>query len=800
MTEIENLFYKIVNPQVYTGLEINCKKGDFKEENLNICLVFPDKYEIGMSHQGLKILYQLLGEMDGVNVERAFLPDRHSMEVFQNEEILLFSLENRKYLKDFDLIGFSVLSELSYTNILLTLELSGIPLKTEERAGNFPLIAAGGISVASNPEPVREFIDIIAIGDGEILFPQIIEKLKTLKKNGGKKDLSVFEKHEGIYVPSLHPVKKVGKFYISADFKSPVKKSVIRELENVFKKSGMIVPITDVVFNRLETEIARGCPQNCRFCQAKAYYSPFRVKSESVISDEYKHQLAETGFESMSFSSLSSGDHPAIDRLVEGATLFSGSCISVSLPSLRPSTLSESMLSSISKFRKTGITIVPEAGSDRLRKVINKNVTDEEILDAVERLISGGWQRIKFYFMLGLPTETNEDIESIILLVEKIVGISKELKKNIRINLSFSPFVPKPHTVFQWSEREKTEVILERIGMLRNGFKRYKNVKVDFHRIEKGIVETILARGDARVGNLIERAFKEGELFTAWDMDFNYSVWESIIREHNLDLFLEEFSTDEILPWDFIELGYKKEFLKSEYKRALKGEIMLSCIDLKCSECNGCDFKFNKLPMTNNKIDEGVKNHTFPLNEFKRIRLFFKKDGDFRFLSHLSIMKYVERIIRKTGILFRCTEGHHPRIKMAAPPPIPIFAVGDDEVFELFVSKDISSEELFEKIRERSGKLIINRVVDIKENEKKLTRAIVYTIYQYIGEISKDIRNGILYLAEENDTIIFSKRKTDFKIYYPLKGTERFAKMYRMIDPERKMCMGLRRKGFVFES
>lgn len=762
--------------------------------------MFPDKYEIGMSHQGVKILYHLLGKIEGVNVERAFLPDRRSKDIFLEEKIPLFSLENRKYLKDFDLIGFSILSELSFTNILLTLELSGIPLKTSDRGDKFPVIAIGGISAAANPEPVRDFVDIVAIGDGEVLFPEIIQVLKEIKKNKTGRDLTYFDKLEGIYVPSLYPLKKMGRFYAPEVLSGTIKKRIIKNLDNSFKNIGMIVPLTEVVFNRLETEIARGCPQNCRFCQAKAYYSPFRIKESQEIKKEYEEQILKTGFESMSLSSLSSGDHPDIDKLVRDAVSLPGPCISVSLPSLRPSTLSESMLSSISKFRKTGITIVPEAGSPRLRRVVNKNVTDEEILEAVKKLISSGWQKIKLYFMLGLPSETDEDIAGILVLVETILNISKELKKWIKINLSFSPFIPKPHTAFQWAGRERSEVIFKRIEFLKENLKHFKNVKFDFHGINKGVVETILARGDGRVGDLIFDAFRAGEIFTAWDMKFNYSIWESLIKKYDLEIFLEEIPVKEVLPWDHIELGFKRSYLESEYKRS-KNEIeTLSCLDMKCSECNGCNYKFNKFPKKVYINDVESNKHILNQEEFKRIRIFYKKNNEFRYFAHLSMMKYIERIIRKTGIPFRCTEGHHPRIKMASPPPLPVFASGENEVVELFISKNVSLEKLLKELQKQSEHLIFNNVTEVKENKKKLTKSIVYTIYEYAGKIIKEDREIIKRLADEKDTVVFGDWKSEFRIYYPLKGTERFAKMYRIIDPDRVKCMNLRRIEFVFES
>lgn len=504
--------------------------GEFHSRMVNVCLVFPDTYEIGMSHQGLKILYHLLDSLVGVNVERAFLPDRESIEIFKEEEMPLFSLESKTALKEFDLVGFSVLSELSYTNVLQVLDLSGIPLYSGERGQEFPIIAAGGITAAANPEPLADFIDLFAIGDGEIIFPDLVEALRE-QKNEERRNLEKFSGIPGVYVPSLYTVAEKGRFLIPDLGERKIRKEVMSSLDATPFAKGLIVPITNVVFDRLEVEIARGCPQNCRFCQAKSYYSPYRVKLPSRISGELSESLQHTGFESFSLSSLSSGDHPLIRDILENIIRDKRPCLSVSMPSLRPSALTGTLLTTLSTGRKAGITIVPEAGSERLRRVINKDVTDEDILKAVGAALAHGWQKIKLYFMIGLPTETDDDLLAAVELVEKIQKESSKLKKRLKIHISFSPFVPKPHTVFQWARRDSSEELFRKIGLLLDKLKRYRNIDLDFHRSEKGLVETILSRGDRRTGKLIHNAYREGEIFSAWDSEFHYDKWEKHISD-----------------------------------------------------------------------------------------------------------------------------------------------------------------------------------------------------------------------------------------------------------------------------
>jgi radical SAM family uncharacterized protein len=798
--------FKLENPQVYTGKEINAVRKTPEEHLINVCLVFPDTYEIGMSHYGLKILYHLLNRMPHVNAERCFLPGKASIETFKQHNFPLFSLENKRPLNAFDLIGFSLLTEMTYTNVLQVLELAQIPLRSDQRKETFPLIAAGGIS-AVNPEPLRDFFDIFAVGDGEVLFPEIINILSEIKKKNLSKEsgLSLFDQVEGLYVPALSPLQKKGRFYTPQVKAKKKRKRITKNIKTaaaIFDHK-IIVPITNVVFNRLTVEIARGCQQNCRFCQAKAYYSPYRAQSLDNSIANIREGLRETGFETFSLSSLSTGDYPWLEQLLQLIPNVITSGTSFSLSSLRPSSLSEHLLSTIALFRRTGITIVPEAGTERLRRVINKNVTDEEIFKAVELALQCNWQKIKLYFMIGLPTETMEDIDAIIQLIRKIKETAAAARKKIKIHASFSSFVPKPHTPLQWARREDLQTLYHKIHYLKSHLKTIKRLDLDIHNPQKGVVETILARGDYRVGELLQKAFEAGEIFCAWDADFHFHSWHQLIEGSPFEAFLTEIGTDEPLPWDFFEVNYKKEYLLQEYEKASSAIATPSCLEMECHDCKGCFYGFQR---EKKKTQTGTGD-TFTVEvketiEYNKVRIFYEKKDDFIFFSHLSMIKYVERLIRKTGAIFKCTEGFHPRMKVTALPPLPVFATGLDEVVELFVDKRLSEDEILTRLKQVSRDLTFKKVI-IANQSCPLPRDIHFLGFEIsIPDLfqAKEKINAIKNLLGDTDRASWSGNNLVLSIDYAHQGQERFAKIYKCLDPDKKHTVHLTRTKVMFKA
>ena len=795
---VDELLFKLENPQVYTGKEINAINKGFDKDRVNICLVFPDKYEIGMSHYGIKVLYHTLNRIKDVNAERCFLPEKKSINTFKKYNVPLFSLENKIPLKDFDLIGFSLLSEMNYTNVLQILELSQLPLKSDQRNDTFPLVAAGGIC-SVNPEPMREFIDCFAIGDGEVIFPDIIRLLLEGKRKKSKKEelLNSLEKIDSIYVPYYSPVKKTGRFYTPIIQAGRVKKRILKDLNNGIPDEKVIVPLTNVVFNRLDVEIARGCPENCRFCQAKSYYSPFRVKSFNKTLYFINQALKQTGFESFSLLSLSSGDYPYLNDLLKLIPDVINPCISFSVSSLRPSTISDNLLKTLALFRRTGITIVPEAGSERLRRIINKNVSNEEIFKAVDLALKYEWEKIKLYFMIGLPRETEEDVHAIVELFDRIMELVKSKKKKIKIHASFSPFVPKPHTPFQWEKMEDLNSIFEKIDHLKKNLKKYRNLDLDFHDPRNSAVEAILARGDFRAGKIIQEAFNKNEIYSAWDKDFNFSIWDDLIKRYSADEFLKEISTGETLPWDFIDVNYTKDYMLSEYKKIESGIPTYSCSDMDCYVCEGCNFRMNR-EFTIVEEDPFVPDAPVKkIAEFNKVRIFYQKTGDFRFFSQLSMLKYVERLIRKSGIRFRCTEGFHPRIKISSLPPLPVYATSLAEVIELYLDAGLKESEILNRLNVISDDFKFLRV-QICNSAPSLSKDIQFIEYEIYG---KNLDSKLKIIKESivpSESISYSDFKLFLRMDYSTKGQDRFSRIYRILDPDKKSTANLTRKNVIF--
>ncbi|MEI6614451.1 MAG: TIGR03936 family radical SAM-associated protein, partial [Chrysiogenales bacterium] len=697
----------------------------------------------------------------------------------------------------FDLIGVSLSSELNFTNVLQVLDLSGIPLFSSQRQRGFPLVGAGGIAVA-NPEPLRAIIDFFAFGDGEAIFPDLIDVLKKARKSKVLRQtvLKSFAKLEGVYVPGLYPLKIIGNFLVPDLGGKKIKKRICPDLDQLQAETGEIVPICEVVFNRLNVELARGCPQNCRFCQAKSYYAPFRVRDLKPTSDFISKALARTGYESFSLSSLSSGDYPYLQELLRQIPALIQPDISFSIPSLRPATLTEELLATLAMFRKTGITIVPEAGSERLRRVINKNVTDQEIFQALDFAFQHRWQKIKMYFMLGLPGENMDDIEAIVLLLEKILLMAKARQARINIHVSFSAFVPKPHTPLQWAGRDAIAVLEEKVIHLKNRLKRFKNLDLDFHSLHLGIIETILARGDARVGELLVQAFKSGEIFTAWDAHFHFPVWEKWINSSAGD-FLRAFPLTTVFPWDFIDLNFKKEYLAAEYGRSLLAQVTAECSQQDCTACAGCFFGKKIFPLPVAATDSALPSPAPTV--YRRLRIHYQKKADLRFLSHLAMMQYIERLLRKSRLQFKFSGGFHPRIKMAALPPLPVGAQGFAELVEVFVAGEFSATEILACLNCRQQDLQFAKV-NFVVGDTALYKDLQFIEFKFVlPKIPRPPLDFSGYLLP-GESFLLAGKNLELKMDYAHQGQERFARIYKLLDPERKWTANLSRTAVSFKN
>lgn len=604
----DEILLSIEKPARYIGNEVNMVKKDMNKVDVRFAMCFPDVYEIGMSHLGIQILYDMFNKMDGVYCERVYSPWTDLDAIMRKENIPLFAIESQEPIKNFDFLGITLQYEMCYTNILQVLDLSQIPLIATDRTETDPIVIGGG-PCAYNPEPIADFFDIFYIGEGETVYADLISTYRACREKGGTRQefLEMAAEIPGLYVPQFYDVtyKEDGTIeaFIPNNSHAPAKitKELVVDMSNTIYPEKPLVPFIKATQDRVVLEIQRGCIRGCRFCQAGMVYRPVRERSLEFLKDMAYKMLKNTGHEEISLSSLSSSDYSELEGLVNFLIdEFRDKGVNISLPSLRIDAFSLDVMSKVQDVRKSSLTFAPEAGSQRLRDVINKGLTEDVILKGARMAFDGGWNRVKLYFMLGLPTETEEDIKGIAELSEKIAEAYYEIPKDqrngkVQIVASTSFFVPKPFTPFQWASMCTKEQFLDKARTCNTHMKEMlnkKSIKYNWHEADVSVLEGLLARGDRKVARTILRAYELGCIYDAWGETFDNSKWEQAISETGIDMdfyIARERDVDEILPWDFIDTGVSKEFLKREWNNARGEKITPNC-RMKCSGCGVMKF------------------------------------------------------------------------------------------------------------------------------------------------------------------------------------------------------------------
>jgi radical SAM family uncharacterized protein/radical SAM-linked protein len=710
INSIDDIFPLIEKPSRYLGSEINSIKKDLHSVALRIALVFPDLYEIGTSHFGLQILYHILNSHSDIAAERVFAPGVDMESYLRRSYLTLFTLESHAPVQQFDIIGFSLLYELNFSNVLNLLDLAGLPFKTNQRDDSHPLIIAGG-PCACNPEPMADFFDAMVVGDGEQVIVELSE-IWLQWKSAGSKDkydlLKQWSSIEGVYIPSFFESRR--NFNGTTMLKplvagyTKVRRAIVPDLDRLSFPDQPIVPYGKPVHDRLRLEVSRGCTRGCRFCQAGMIYRPVRERAPQTLMALAQTSLAATGYEDMSLLSLSTGDYGCIVPLMEQIMArFATDHVAVSLPSLRAGTLTPELMELIKKVRKTGFTIAPEAGSQRLRDVINKNITETEIVETVTDAFRLGWRVIKLYFMIGLPTETHADLKSIVDLVKRLRKIKVSRRKPVKINVSVATFIPKPHTPFQWAPQNTLAESQAKISWLKKQLA-LPGIQVKWQNPEVSLIEGLWARGDRSLSDLLVLAHQKGCKFDGWSDKFRFDLWQQAFSDANIDadfFTVRQRDVVEPLPWDHIDTRVSKEFLQTEWENAIQAAFTDDCRDGDCSACGVCDF-IEIEPKTHQECSDSdleLNSNTAPPDtEYKKLSLTYSKLEHARYYGHLELVNIFMRALKRAGIPVKFSKGFHPKPKVSFKDPLPIGLESRCEQITLTVPVHSSTRDIIDRL------------------------------------------------------------------------------------------------------
>jgi len=764
--KLDKILSQVRKPGRYCGGEFNMIKKDHNKVDVKICLIYPDIYDIGMSFYGYQLLYHLVNAKKSFVAERSYSPWFDMEELMRLENLPLFSLETLTPLSEFDLLGFTLQYEMTYTNILNILDLSKIPIFSKNRGEEDPIIIAGG-SGSVNPEPIRDFIDIFVIGDGEEIIIQLMEKIKKYKQQNYKRDdilRHLSSPKDGIYVPKYF---QKNEYVIANKIKSLSK-------ENYSIKP--LVPIKEIVQDRLSLEVQRGCTAGCRFCQAGMIYRPIRERPYSELAKYTKDALKNTGYETVSLLSLSTTNYTGLRPYFSlTKKYFNDNNISVSLPSLRLDSFNSKIVDDINNQKKSGITFAPEAGTQRLRDVINKNITEEDLFSSVKVALENNYKTLKFYFMIGLPTETDEDIAGIVDLIKRISTMSKSYGR-IRINVSISTFIPKPLTPFQWEKQLLPEETDRIIHYLRNELKNTK-VKLMTNDPYESLIESVVSRGDDKLNLVIYDVWENGGKFDAWSEKFDKDLWLNALKKYDIDplKYTSEKNINDPLPWDFIDFGIKRDFLIEEREKAFKLESTIDCRD-GCYFCGVCnkDLKMlqnNKNIHNDEEVDESkLKLEIEEENKLKDaeewiVRMKFAKAGLIKYITHHDLFRIFQRSINMLNLPIKYSQGFNRRPKISFGFPIPMSYAAFEEYVDMIFLRSISDiESQFNKILPEGLKIISQAQIERKTPSIMIdTKEIIYKVKFYSDIDTDKIKNKYFDLRKNDNLKIKRKNKKKVK-------------------------------------
>lgn len=757
---LERLLFNVNKPYQYAGNELYSYNKDFENSDVRFAIAFPDKYEVGASNLGHRIIYETLNSIEGCMCDRTYAPDTDCKAEIEKQGLYLYGVESKVCLGDFDLLGFSLQYELAYPTVLAMLKLSDVPVRSEYRTESHPIVLAGGPCVF-NPEPMKDFIDGFLIGDGEDILKEVVEVYKKSKQSGLKRKevLAELAKIDGLYVPAIHKNQTINKrIYDFSTESIPLKYPV---------------PFSTSIHDRAVIEIRRGCGRMCRFCQPGHVNLPIRERKAKEIIEVTKELVKNTGYDEFSMLSLSSNDYTNIEPVLEELTChFSEKKISASLPSQRIDRFNIRLSNLVKDVRKTTITLAPEAGSQRLRDVINKNISKDQIVNTTLDCYKNGYDSIKYYFILGLPTETFEDIDEMLELLSGIKYRAKairnelNIKQDLKLNCTLSIFVPKPFTPFQWVGQDSLDKISEKINYIREKSKSLKGVRIKIHEKYISEIEAVLTRGDGSLCGYIEELYNQGCYLDAWDENFDKYKWYDIGKDRGLslsELSQKTFSLEEKLPWDFINVGIKKDWFINEYEKALQSKASIPC-ESKCSNCGICaEYKVTKITdkpyeavVTEKKDYSGVTT--------KKYRAKVTKKAYLKFLSHLDWQNTLVKGLFRSEMPVVFTEGFNPIPKISLGSALPIFVESETEFidFELYGEHDLSDiKETLNKSFDPMAQII--NICEIDKSAKSLDVTTQWARYE-IEHLNKVVSNSddLMYIKDKltSEDEIFLKKKT----------------------------------------